>query len=407
MIKRKFSIKFLMLIALTAVWMIGLGKTFAQRAELKEERRPLIFDVAPVRVIQDPYATFEGIAVDPVHNEVIVSDSNRHALLSYDRLTNVKGIAEPIRVITGPKTHLGHACGVAIDPENEEIFAVSSDWKQNMCIFPRQAKGNVGPLRELNVDITAWGIFLDRKNDELVMTLEGLNKISVYRRLAKGDEKPLRIIQGPTTGLAGPHGVFVDTEHDEILVTNHGNWYKVKTGTGLKVLGYGKQEEPPETLDAPSTGKFLPPSITVYSRKANGDVAPLRTIQGSNTQLNWPSGIYVDPISDQIVVANTGGNSILFFDRTANGNVAPVRIIKGKATSLDNPTGIAIDIKNNELWVVNRDNYTVSVYPRTAKGDVAPLRIIRSAPKGTVTVGFSGPSGVVYDPKRKEILVSN
>jgi len=402
------SLSVLTFMILAGAWMMDVCLAAAQEPK-KVEKRPIVYNVAPVRIIQDPYATFNGIAVDSVHDEVVMSDSNRKALLTYDRLTKVEGIAEPLRTVIGPKTHLGHPCGVAIDPESEELFVVDSDWKHNLCVFPRQAKGNEGPIRELNIDITTWGIFVDRKNDELVMTSEFHNKVSVYRRTAKGDDEPLRIIQGPNTGLAAPHGVFVDAEHDEIFVANHGDWHKVETGQGWKLF-FGKRggKEPTETIDTPSSGKFLPPSITVYPRKANGDVAPIRTIQGPKTQLNWPSGIYVDPISDQIVVANTGDNSILFFERTANGDVAPVRIIRGEATGLDNPTAVVIDTKNNELWAVNWDNHTATVYPRTAKGNVAPLRTIRSAPKDApVSAGFAGPAGIAYDPKRKQILVGN
>jgi len=407
MTKEKFRL--LIFVALAGVWIFGLKSTSAQQAKPAEKRQTLVFDRAPVRIIKDPYATYNGIAVDAEHNEVVMSDSNRQALISYDRLTKAEGIAEPLRTVIGPKTHLGHACGVAIDPEGEEIFVVDTDWKHNMTVFPRQAKGNESPVRELNVDITTWGVFVDHKNDEVAMTVEMYNKIVVYPRTAKGDDEPLRIIQGPKTALASPHGIFVDAKHDEIFVANHGHWHKVETGEGWKLF-FGKygEKESKESLEEPSTGKFLRPSITVYSRTANGDVAPLRVIQGPKTRLNWPSGIYVDPISDQIAVANTGDNSILFFPREATGDVAPVRIIKGPATGLDNPVSVVVDTKNDEIWVANWDAHTATVYPRDAKGNVAPLRTIRSAPKGTpASAGFAGPAGVIYDAERKEILIGN
>ena len=43
-----------------------------------------------------------------------------------------------------------------------------------------------------------------------------------------------------------------------------------------------------------SSGRFDPPSITVYPLKANGDTAPLRTISGPKTQMNWPALMYLD-----------------------------------------------------------------------------------------------------------------
>src|SRR3990167_8175889 len=140
-----------------------------------------------------------------------------------------------------------------------------------------------------------------------------------------------------------------------------------------------------------STGKFLPPSVTIYPRTAHGDVAPLRTIQGSQTQMNLPLGVYRDPVSGQIVVANSGDDSVLFFDGNATGNVAPVRVLKGPATNFNGPTGVLVDPNHNELWVTSWEGHSTNVYPRTAQGNVAPIRVIRSAPKGTPLSTFGRP----------------
>ena len=39
----------------------------------------------PLRFIQDPYPAFSSIAVDPVRNEVVVTDENRFRIMVYDR----------------------------------------------------------------------------------------------------------------------------------------------------------------------------------------------------------------------------------------------------------------------------------------------------------------------------------
>jgi len=412
----RFSIKQLVFVMFTVAWAMSFRMTSAQEARSSEKTRPIVLDKAPVRIIQDPYPVFNGIAMDVERGEVLMSDDNRGSVLAYaSQFRSTDRAMEPRRRIEGAKTHLGYVCTLTISPEAKEIYTVDNDWKDNMCVYPLDAEGEVAPVRELNVDHGAWGIFLDRKNDELFITTEHINKISVYRRTAKGDEEPLRFIQGPNTGLADPHGIFVDAENGEIFVTNHGNWHKEETGENAGTLFFGKRARAVKGGGgygrlkplSPSTGKFLLPSITVYPRTAKGNVAPLRIIQGPKTKLNWPNGIFMDPIADQIVVANSGDDSILFFDRKAKGNVAPVRVIKGPATGLDGPSGIFIDTKHDELWVTNWDNHTATVYPRTAKGNVAPLRIIRSAPAGTRATGFGNPGHVVFDPKRKEILVPN
>ncbi len=400
---------------LVGIWItVGFWVVAQEEAQSSGEKRPLVFEKAPVRIIQDPYPTFNGIGMDVERGEVIMTDDNRASVLAYGSQFNPTDRPnEPRRIIEGLRTHLGYVCSLTISPEANEIYTVDNDWKDNMAVYPLDADGEVAPLRELNVDHGAWGIFLDHKNDELVITIEHINKVSVYRRTADSDEEPLRFIQGPNTGLADPHGILVDSENNEIFVANHGNWHKEETDKNAGTLFFGQRTKSALGSDrtrspGPSTGKFLLPSITVYSRMAEGDAVPLRTIQGSKTGLNWPNGIYPDPVSGQIVVANSGDDSILFFDRKADGNAAPVRVIKGPATGLDGPSGVSIDTKRHELWVTNWNNHTATVYPRTAEGDVAPLRTIRSAPANAARgTGFGNPGHVEFDPTRKEILVPN
>ena len=146
----------------------------------------------------------------------------------------------------------------------------------------------------------------------------------------------------------------------------------------------------------PGSGKSLPPSITVYASDAQGDTPPLRTIEGPQTQLNWPTGIAFDPKRGELYVANDGGDSILVFTANPSGNVAPVRILKGPKSLIKSPTGIAVDTQNDELWVTNYGNHTATVYQSTAAGDTPPLRVIRSSPLGVpaLMIRQSGSPGV-------------
>ena len=401
---------------LAGIWIImGSWVVAQEKAQSSGETGPIVFQKTPVRIIRDPYPTFNGITMDVERGEVIMTDDNRGAILVYaSEFVPSDRPNEPRRRIEGPKTHLGYVCAVAISPEANEIYTVDNDWKDNLTVYPLDSEGEVAPVRKINVDHGAWGIFFDPKNQELVVSTEHINKLSVYPRTADGDEEPLRFIQGPNTELADPHGIFVDSEENEIFVANHGYWHREETGGNPGTLYLGQRTRasfrrpgianPP----GPSTGKFLLPSITVYSRTAEGDAAPVRTIQGSKTGLNWPNGIYLDPVSDQLVVANSGNDSILFFDRRANGDVAPLRVIQGPTSGLDGPSGVFIDPKRHQLWVTNWNNHTATVYPITAQGDVAPLRTIRGTPANSPRAsGFGNPGDVVFDPTRNEILVPN
>ncbi len=104
-------------------------------------------DRAPIRVVQDPYSVFTNIAVDPVNDEVLISDENLFNLLVYDRAINQTGIAEPRRRIGGAKTKMEFICGVAIDPLRREMYTVNNDTMDNMLVFSHQQQGDVEPLR--------------------------------------------------------------------------------------------------------------------------------------------------------------------------------------------------------------------------------------------------------------------
>jgi len=157
----------------------------------------------------------------------------------------------------------------------------------------------------------------------------------------------------------------------------------------------------------PSSGKIVPPSITVYPVNASGDAEPVRVIQGPKTLMNWPTAIAIDSDHGEMFVANDTADLITVYSTTASGDAAPIRTLKGAKTMIKNPTGIAYDAKNEELWVANFGNHSATVFKRTATGDVAPLRVIRSAPADSPAPMMGNPHTIAYDTKREEILVSN
>lgn len=357
--------------------------------------------------MQDPYSTFTGIAVDPINNEVVLSDDNRFNLLVYDRAAKSEGVTRPRRKIGGPNTHIEFIAGVDLDPRRREIYTVNNDVVDQMVVISGDQNGDVTPVRILDVDHGAWGISLDLKNDEFAVSSQHSNRVALYRRTAQGRDKPVRLIQGPNTGLVDPHGVFIDGKNDEIFVVNQISSHKVRHGTRHRAFDPEVERQVSGRPLRPSTGRFVLPSITVYSRTADGDVTPLRTIQGHKTGLELPLGITVSTERNEIYVANGGGHSILVFDRTAEGDVAPIRRLEGPATGLRNPADVSIDAGNSELWVSNWGNHSATVYPLTARGNVQPLRVIRSAPAEAPLPGIGNPGAVAYDTKRGQLLVPN
>jgi 6-phosphogluconolactonase (cycloisomerase 2 family) len=154
---------------------------------------------------------------------------------------------------------------------------------------------------------------------------------------------PARIIQGGATQLNSPWGVTVDSNF--IYVTN----------------ARGSAEA----------------SITVYPIGANGNTAPVRTIQGINTTLNYPRGISVDSNFIYVVNHNVGGlqDRVDVYPINADGNIAPVRTIEGANTGLSGvPYGI--DVDGNYIYVSVVNSQSIRVFNLTDNGNVFPVRII-------------------------------
>jgi 6-phosphogluconolactonase (cycloisomerase 2 family) len=374
----------------TALYAASREEALMQRAShgpLNE--RTIDADRPPVRTIFDHRPTYSAVAVDPIRDEVVLQDENLFQILVYRRGTNTPAqasMAEPKRRIGGLNTKVEFNCGLYVDPASGDIYSVPNDTVDTLVIFGRNAQGDVKPDRELRTPHGTYGIAVDEKGQEMFLTVQHANSVVVYPKSAKGNDKAVREIVGPSTQLEDPHGVAVDSDRNLLFVVNYGN---------AKARG---REGP---------GSFQHPSITVYPLDANGDAAPLRVIEGENTQLNWPAGMTIDPRSGMLFVANDGGHSVLAFGVTDHGNVAPRRVLKGPKTMLANPTGVAVDLEARELWVSSFGNHSASVFPLDANGDVAPLRTIRAAPKDEKALGIGNPGAVAYDTKREEVLVPN
>ena len=365
---------------------------------------------APERVIRDEYAGYSAVALDPLRGEIAVQDENLFRILVYDRTAGsrpTRGSTEPKRIIGGNQTKIEYNSAIHVDRAGD-IYSVNNDVMNTMIVFPGGAEGNLAPMREVRPirpgpSHRAYGIAIDETADEIYLTFQHPAMVGVYPKRADKLEAPLRILAGDRTRLADPHGVAIDVERQLMYVSNHG-----ATSTS--------QRDPNGNIILPSqgrervvagTGRFEPPSITVYSLKAKDDEPPLRVISGPKTQFNWPTLISLDTQRQEIFVANDAADSILVFKADDSGDVAPTRVIKGPKTGLKNPTGVTVDMVNDEVFVANMGNHTVTVYPRTANGDAAPVRTIRGAPEGKEALMIGNPGAVAYDTKRDEILVPN
>ena len=382
-------------------------------------------DRAPLHFVKDPYAAWSSVAVNAENDMVILTDENLFRIVEFSRKDNTPAtgpVTVPRRVIGGDNTFTEMLCGSYIDPKTLEVYVTNNDTQDWMPVFSREARGNVKPDRLLATPHRGWGIAADEIRQELYMTIQP-EIVIVYRKTASGTEVPLRMLEGPATQLADPHGIAVDVKNDVFVVANHGHrqvsdgppptlrpveeWRKEweEEVSGVVSHGYATLFQPQPNRR--EYGRFEQPSINIYARTASGNTAPLRVIKGPRTRLNWPGHVAVHPDSGEIFVANDSDDSIVVFRVTDNGDVAPQRVLRGPRTNVKNPSGVAVDAVNGELWVASMGNHHVGVFPITANGDVAPLRTIRGGPAGREGLMIGNPGAIGYDNKRQEVLVPN
>jgi hypothetical protein len=260
----------------------------------------------PLRVIRDHSPAYSAVAVDPIRDEVVLTDENLFSIMVYDRTTNTPptaAMSEPKRMIRGLSTHIEFNCGLYIDPASGDVYSVNNDTINKLTIFSREARGDTPPKRELDTPHGTFGIAVDEDAQEMFLTIQHDSAIVIYPKMAQNEDSPVRLVQGDDTRLADPHGIALDTKNQLMFVTNHGSTQSHTAGPdggprggGTLGGGEGRTVWPLGWDDVvPGSGRFQPPSITVHPLKASGNTAPVRVITGPKTQLNWPTGISFDP----------------------------------------------------------------------------------------------------------------
>lgn len=144
--------------------------------------------------------------------------------------------------------------------------------------------------------------------------------------------------------------------------------------------------------------------ILVYDRLENtppGAAAskPKRTIAGDNTQIEFQSGVYVDPKTGEIWAANNDTRDrFVVFAAGADGDVRPLRT----AETPHGTFGMVVDEVHGEaLFTVQHDSAIVT-YRRNADGEDSPIRMMQGD-----RTGIQDPHGIALDPRDDVIFVAN
>jgi hypothetical protein len=181
-----------------------------------------------------------------------------------------------------------------------------------IAAFARLANGNVKPTRNIfgqktQITRSIHNFAYDPVKDEIVVPHFYAQAILFFRGGANGDEAPVRIIMGPDVKIPNMDKLIIDPVHREIFVGIYNE--------------YPRRE-----------------FVAVYSLDANGNVPPLRIIEGPDTQIRGGrngASIAVDPVTNRLFVS--GGGRLVIFNRTDSGNVKPRGFLRAPNAGMGSP----------------------------------------------------------------------
>jgi hypothetical protein len=227
-----------------------------------------------------------GIAYDDIHDEIVVPQAFAQAVLTFAGGAN--GEQPPLRVIQGSLTQLQAPDRMSLDPVNNEIYVVERGY---ILVFPREANGNVAPIRRLegpNTGISQGLSFVAIDPIRNLLLSASGGKIRIFNRTDNGDAKPKAVIGGPKSGFNGPSGPFAYYPPTGMIVaTSH-----LSGSAGSEQLN--------------NIGE-----VVVFNITDNGDVAPRWHI--GKGFLKVPRGIALDAEGKSVIVTEKIGNRIITF----------------------------------------------------------------------------------------------
>jgi hypothetical protein len=283
----------------------GLGGSIREYAENANG------NVAPSSVISSGVGQPLGIAFTPTGKGRIglaggnldspgMNGVKTYALSSGNFLTGVSCFPKPSQTNAVAFDSTGHLYVSAFLPEGGHAVEV----------FGRGANGCVKPMRTIS---DAGGLAID-SNDLLYVANAETATIDIF---PAGSSTMQAQIGGSNTGLGAPGTDPLPTNTVAVDASRNVYVFDAKTAT-----------------------------ISEFAAGATGNVAPIRTIAGSNTGLDGANGfsfgLAVSKRSGEIFVSNSGTNAILGFAATASGNVTPIQTIAGSATGLADPLGLVL-----------------------------------------------------------------
>lgn len=194
-------------------------------------------NVVPDRMLATPHGTY-GIAVDEDREELFLTVQHDNSVVVYRK--NAEGDEKPIRTLRGDRTMLEDPHGIALDPRRNLIVVANYGNARNravpgsgsfelpsISIYRRAASGDTPPIAVIEGPDTQlnWpaGVAVDPEQGDIFVANDAGHSVLVFKVTDNGNVKPSRVIQGPKTMVKNPTGVSVDLKNSELWVSNFGN----------------------------------------------------------------------------------------------------------------------------------------------------------------------------------------
>jgi DNA-binding beta-propeller fold protein YncE len=405
-------------------------------------------NVAPKRILQTPHRVY-NIAVDETKQELFVTVEYPPQVVVYRK--NASGDEKPIRTLEGDGSGLDAPHGIAVDEKNRLLYVNTWGHHSNfrvpgtgayfppaIKVYSLDANGPTAPLRVISGDKTQlnWpaSMKLNPETGELYVANDIGASVLVFKNVAtvQGNVAPARALKGSKTGLRNPTGVFLDTKHQELWVSNLGNasasaFPLMANGDvaplrtirsaplGTRSLNFGRTAA--ITYDQRREQFLVPncvnhPQIAAFARMSTINSPYVRSIEGQRSLLGRTMhDLAYDAVHDEIVVTSPLAQAILTFRGSANGEEKPIRIIQGPHTGIwgIGATGkVGIDAANGEILLATPAQ-EIRVFSRLANGDVPPVRIIKGPDtqidNGEQRTGGGNVPAVRVDPVHNLLLI--
>jgi hypothetical protein len=276
---------------------------------------------------------------------------DRHSIVGYPPGSNDN--VPPTTTISGSRAGIGSGAALVVTATG--ALWVSDADSDVLKEFAPGATGDVAPVATIGGSMTMLhspaALALSGSGDLWILNDDPSDttaSLIEFAPGAHGNVAPIERIAGAKTRLFPSVGIALTTSGNQLWVTHVGG------------------------------GQRASSAIQEFATSTPGNVAAIRTITGSRTELAFPYGVTLDR-SGEVIVSDDGNGgasgAILTFSPKSTGNVAPARVLSGVTTGISEPSYLALDA-GGKIWEPNYQAGSLGRFVAVAAGDLPPDRSI-------------------------------